>query len=93
MMVFHWSLSDSKFSRVTKTLLSILTEINNGVVGMLLIHLQISNFSRSIFKLLETVPSALLTISITVTLMFHRVFSSLLRSKYLSLLSWSAGMA
>ena len=31
-MVSHWSLSDSKFPQVSRTLLSILTDLNNAVV-------------------------------------------------------------
>ena len=38
MMVFHWSSSDSKSSQVSRTLLSILTDLNNTVVWMALIH-------------------------------------------------------
>ena len=33
-MVSHWSLSDSKFFQVSGTLLSILADLNNGVVWM-----------------------------------------------------------
>ena len=35
-MVFHWSLSDSKSRQVSRTLLSILADLNNGVVWMVL---------------------------------------------------------
>ena len=49
---------------------------------------------------LLTVPSTLITIGITVTVMFHRLFSSLARSRYSSLFSvsfiftlWSTRMA
>ena len=34
LMVFHWSLSDSKFPQVSRTLLSILAVLNNAVVWM-----------------------------------------------------------
>ena len=34
MMVFHWSLSDSKFLQVSRTLLSSLADLNNAVVWM-----------------------------------------------------------
>ena len=33
-MVFHWSLSDGKSPQVSKTLLSILTVLNNAIVWM-----------------------------------------------------------
>ena len=32
LMVFHWIVSDSKSPEVSKTLLSILTDLNNAVV-------------------------------------------------------------
>ena len=31
-MVFHWSLNDGKSPQISKTLLSILTDLNNAVV-------------------------------------------------------------
>ena len=33
-MVFHWSLSDSKSPQVSNTLLSILDDLNDAVVGL-----------------------------------------------------------
>ena len=38
LMVFHWSLSDSKFPQVSRTLLSILSVFNNTVVWMVFAH-------------------------------------------------------
>ena len=50
----------------------------------------ISNSSSPLFsKLLRTVPSPLITFSITVSFMFHGFLSFLARSKYLSLFSVS----
>ena len=66
-MVFHWSLSDNKSLQVTRTLLSILTELNNAGVWMVSTCLLISKSSSC----LVTVPSASITIGITVTFKFH----------------------
>ena len=33
-MVFHWNLSDRKFTQVSRTILSILADLNNPVVLM-----------------------------------------------------------
>ena len=100
LMVFHWILSDSKTPQVSRTLLSILDDPNNTVVGMLLTRPLISKSSCPNTNPLLTVPSALIIIGITVTFMFHTFFSSLARSIYLSLFSLcfsftllSAGMA
>ena len=96
--VFHWNLSDSKSTQVSRTLLSILTDLNWSVVWMIKIFPLISNSSSHSSRPLGTVPSTPITIGITVTFMFHSLFSSLTRSKYLSVFSfsliytlWSAG--
>ena len=47
----------------------------------------ISNYSRPLIKPLGIIPIALFTIDIFVTFMYHSCFSSLARSKYLSLFS------
>ena len=78
-MVLHWILSDSKSLQVSKTLFSILTDLNNAVIEIVsIIRLLISNSSGS-FEVFENRASA--TIGITVTLMFHSFFRSLARSK------------
>ena len=41
-MVFHWSLSDSKYPQVSRTLLSILADLNNAVIWMVAICPSIS---------------------------------------------------
>ena len=87
-MAFHWSLNDSKFPQVSWTLLSILAELNS-VVWMVSARPPISNSSSPLTNLWEFVPSVEITIAITVTLMFHSLFSSLARSKYLFLFSFS----
>ena len=75
-MVFHWSLTDSKFHQFSMPILSILADLNNVNVLMVLIRPLISNSIRSIFKLLETIPS----IAITITFLFHGWIYSLARS-------------
>ena len=44
--VFHWSLSDSKSPQVSKTLLSILADLNNIIIWMVSSHLLISKSSN-----------------------------------------------
>ena len=56
LMVFHWSLKDSKSPQISRTLVSIMADINNAVVWMCSIHPVISNsFSPSTnpFQVLE----------------------------------------
>ena len=61
-----------------RTLLSILADLNNAVVWMISIRPVISKFSHPCTNPLVTVPSAPITIGITVTFMLHRfiLFSS-----------------
>ena len=99
-MIFQSSLSDSKSPQVSRTLLSILVDLNNAVVCMVSARPLISKSFSPCTKLLVTVPNATITIPITVTFMFHIFFSSLARSWYSSFFSlsfgfilWSAGMA
>ena len=66
-------------SQVTWTLLSILVDLSNDVVWN---RLLISNSSSSLTKLLRTVPSATITIGITITFRFYSFLSSQARSKY-----------
>ena len=79
-MIFHWSLSDSKTPQVSRTLLSILTDLNNAVVLMVSTRPLISKSPSLFINPLVTVPSAPVTISLTVTLMFHSFFISPERS-------------
>ena len=99
LMVFHWNLSD-KSPQVSRTLLSIMADLNNAVIWMVSTRLLISKFSSSCTGPLATVPRAPITISITAIFMLHSFLSSLARSKYLSFFSlsfnftlWSAGIA
>ena len=100
LMVFLLSLCDRKSPQVSGTLLSILTDLNNAIVWMVSTCSLISKSSSPFTNPLEIVPSVTITISITVTFMFHCYFSSLARSWYLCLFSlffifilWSSGKA
>ena len=84
-MVFHWSLSDSKSRQVSRTLLSILTNLNNAVIWMVCTCPLITKSHSPCYNPLVTPPSPSITIDFTVTFMFQGFFSSLARSRYLSL--------
>ena len=95
-MVFHWTLSDCTSPQVS--FYSILVDLSNAVVWMVLVLPMISSSSSTFSKPLGTVLSTPATIDMVVTFMFYNVFSSLARSKYLSLFlfsliftQWSAG--
>ena len=99
LMVFHWRLSDSKSSQVSKTLLSILAVFNKAVAWIVSTRPPTSKSSRSFSNPLVTVPKAPITIGIIVT-MFHSFYNSLARSRDLSLflhsfsfILWSAETA
>ena len=99
-MVFHWSLRDSKSPQVSKTLLSILAVLNNGVVWIVSTRPPTSKSSSPFSHPLVTVTKALIKIGIIVTCMFHSFFNSLARSRFLSIFShsfsfiqWSAWIA
>ena len=98
LIVFHWSLSNSKSPKVSRTLLSILAILNNVVVWMVSTRPRTFKSSSPFNNPLVTVPKAPITIGIIVTFMFLSFFNSLARSKYLSFFSisfsfilWSAG--
>ena len=88
-MVFHQSLRDSKSPQVSSILLRILADLNNDVVWMVSIGPLICKSFRPCTKPLGTVPGLLITVGITVTFMLHSFFTSLARSRYLSLFSLS----
>ena len=79
-MVFHQRLSDGKSFQVSRTFLSILADLNNAIVWIL--PSLLSEPSGTVFN-------EPMIIGITVTLMFHNFFSSLVRSKFFSLFSLS----
>ena len=96
-MIYHWSFSDSRFPQVSRTLLSILADLDNAVVciladlnvvvWMVATRPLISNSSSPFINPLVTVSNAPITIGITVTFIFHSFFGSLARSRYLSFFS------
>ena len=83
LIVFHWSLSDSKSPQVSRTLLSILADLNSTVLWMVSTRVLLSTSSSPLTSPLVTVPSAPITIGITVTFMFRSFFSSQARSQIL----------
>ena len=83
-MVSHRSLSHSKSFQVSRTLLSILADLNNVVVWMISSCPLISKSSRLFTNPLVTVLSTPITIGITVTFICHCFFSFLARSRHLS---------
>ena len=83
-MAFLWSLSDNKSPQVSRTLFSILIDLNNDVVFICPL---ISKSSSAFINPFGVVPIAPITIGITVSFMFHWFFSSLARSRYLFLFS------
>ena len=98
-MVFHRSLSDSKSTQVSGTLLSILAVLNNAVVWMVSTGPSTSKSPRTFNNPLLTVPKVPITIDIIVTFMFHNFshrhfhvayfFSSLAMSRDSFLFSFS----
>ena len=100
LMVFHWSLSDSKSLQVSRTRLRILAVLSNAVVWIVSTCPPTSKSSRPFNNPLVIVPNAPITIGTIVTFMFHSFFNSLARSRYLSFFSlsfrfilWSTGTA
>ena len=83
--VFHWSSSDSKSPQLTRNVLSILADLSSAIVWIVSARPLNLNPSNPVAKHLGIVPSAPVMTGITVTLIFHNVFSSLPRLKYLSL--------
>ena len=83
LMVFPMSLIDRKSPLVSRTLLSILADLNNAIVWMIS-HLNSINL-RPLNKVWGTVRSVPFTSGITATFMLYSFFSSLAKSKYLSL--------
>ena len=89
LMVLHWSLSDSKSPQVSRTLLGILTVLNNDVVLMVSSRPPTFKFSSPFNNLFLTVPKEHITIGTIVTFKFHSFFISLARSMYLFYFSHS----
>ena len=77
MIAFHLSLIDRKSPQVSRTLLSIPTDLNNAVVWIVSTHLLISKSSSPCTNILVTRPSVPIIIGIIVTFMLHGFFSVL----------------
>ena len=73
-MIFHWSLSDSKFPQVSRILPSILAVLNNVVVWMVSTRPLISKSSSPFDNPWVTVPRVPITIGIIATFTFHIFF-------------------
>ena len=73
-MVSKRSLSESQSPQVSRTFLSILADLNNGVIWMVSTRPPVSKSSSPSTNPFGIVPSALITIGITVTIMFHIFF-------------------
>ena len=67
-MFFDWGLSDYKSPQISRTLLSILADLNSAVVCMVSAPPPISKFSNSLSNNLGIVPSAPITNVITIIL-------------------------
>ena len=76
LIVFHWSLSDSRSPQLFLTLLSILVDLNNVLVWMDSTHPLISNSLSLPTHPFVSVPRGPYTIVIIVIFQFHRFFSS-----------------
>ena len=93
-MFFLWSVSDSKSLQFSRSLLSILSDLNNAVIWTVSTRPINSKYSRPCINPLVTVPREQITIGIIDTFMFYSFFNSLARSRYLSVFSHSfAGTA
>ena len=81
-MVSHWSLSDNKSLQVSRTLLGILTDLNNAVVWMISTRPVISTNSCLVFySFLANLPHSLIIILIISSLSsynLHSLFSCVL---------------
>ena len=86
---FHRSLSGSKSPEVSRTRLRILAVLSNAVVWIVSTRPPTSKSSRPLNNPLVIVPNAPITIGTIVTFMFHSLFNSLARSRYLSFFSLS----
>ena len=73
-MVLHWGLSEIKSLQVSRTLLSILADLDNAVVCLISTRPLISKSSSPFINLLVTEPRVPITIGIAVTFMFHNFF-------------------
>ena len=83
---FHWSFSVIKSPQVSRTLLSILVVLNNGVVWIVSPRPPTSKSSSPFISPLVTVPKVPTTIGIIDTFMFHSFFQFPIKAEVLILL-------
>ena len=88
--VFHWSFSDSTSPQVSRTLLSILADLNNAVSYMISTRLVISKSSSPYGNPLVTVPCASITIGINV-IFFNFYYYYYYYCPIISLTHWLSG--
>ena len=67
LMVFHWSWNDVKFPQVSRTILSILADLNNALIKMVSIRVLIYNSSSPFTNPLVTEPSAPSKVSVLIS--------------------------
>ena len=85
--VFHGNSDDSKPLQVSVTLLNILANFSNTVIWMIsILPLIFNNSSSFFFRLLKAVRNVPSTAGITL-IIFHSIFSSLAKFKYLPVFS------
>ena len=81
-MVFHGSLSDNKSPQVSRTLLSIQTDLNNSVGWKVLIQPQIFYSSSPLTKPLGIIGSTPFSIDITITIILFAGMVQVLVSSF-----------
>ena len=88
-MIFHCGLNDRKCPQISRTLLSILADINNALVWIVSTRPLISKSSHLFINTSVTVPRVSIKICINFTVMLIRFFYFLTRSRYLPFFSFS----
>ena len=82
LIAFHRNLSDSKFPLVSRTLFSILADLNHTVAWMVSTRPIISKSSPPCINPLVTIPRAPIIIGNSITFIFRSFFNSLARLIY-----------
>ena len=88
-MVFHWSLSNGKSPRESRTLLSILADLQNAVVWMVSTRPLISKSSSLCTNTLMTVPSAPIAITFIIITIIIIIIASFSNQPKLIVLHWN----
>ena len=73
-MIVQRNLNDIKFPQVSRTLLSILADLNSSIVSIFPARPPISNFSLPLTKPLETIPTAPITTDVMFILTLFSTF-------------------